>query len=268
MTVQGKMRRNPAMASFLISLPQSSRRPAALRALADGGITAEVIDADDGSSMAARNGYAAWRARLLCGRTLSPGEVGCFISHRIAAARFLATPAKFGLVLEDDAVPVGSAKDGLAALARALPPLDWDLANLGAAPGFLHRPVAPLPDSVQPEAPRLLHAHYFPLGSHALLWSRDGARRFLEASTTVSYPLDHFLRRWACRSGRGLALSEPLFIPRGVPSEIDSDSFRPQLASSPLYRMRRALRRNGNKAWAAYRAHLNTSRDRKLDHFR
>lgn len=242
---------SPAMAAFLISLPGSSRREATLDVLARVGITPEPVAADDGSSPAARHSYGAWRARLICGRALSPGEVGCFISHRIAATRFLETDAACGLVLEDDAAPQDAARATLDALLSRLPTEGWDMVNLGAAPGFLHRPVAVLDDGSA-----ILRAHYFPMGSHAILWSRAGARRFLKATGHVTLPLDHFLRRWASRSGRGLALGNPPFGTRDVPSEIDSDPLRRQLCASCYYRMRRGLRRWHNKAFAAFRTHI------------
>ena len=246
---QGKSAPDPRLESFLISLPGSARQGGAVTALARAGIAAWVIPADDGRSPAARRVYRAWRARLYCGRALAPAEVGCFLSHRIAAERFLAGGAAFGLVLEDDAAPVADMRPVLERLVRALPQSGWDVVNLGAAPAFLHRPIAPLDTGRQ-----LVRAHYFPLTSHAVLWSRGGARRFLAATSHVFYPLDHFLRRWACQSGRGLALSEPLFRSRDLPSQIDSDGARAKLVNARGYRVRRALRRWRNKAWAARRA--------------
>lgn len=249
---QGKVQPVAAtLATFLISLPDSDRRGEALRALAEAGLRPDVVAACNGGSPAARQAYRSWRARLFCGRELAPGEVGCFVSHRIAAARFLATDAAFGLVFEDDVAPHGNAQDTLATLNHALPQAGWDILHLGAAPGFLHRPVA-----VLGAGNRLLRAHYFPLGSHAILWSRDGAQRFLATTGRIALPLDHFLRRWTCRSGRGLALACPLFGTRGVASEIDSGPLRQRLVSGRPYRMRRALRRWRNKSWAAFRAHL------------
>ena len=94
------------------------------------------------------------------------------------------------------------------------------MVNLGAAPGFLHRPVAVLDDGSA-----ILRAHYFPMGSHAILWSRAGARRFLKATGHVTLPLDHFLRRWASARGLRLVLWEGMGRARAVPG-IAEDAVR------------------------------------------
>lgn len=237
-----------ALPILLISLPHSTaRRESAVAALGQAGYRAEVLCADDGSSAEARRRYSRLAARLRFGRALSPAEVGCFISHRHAAARIIASGRPFGLVLEDDAAPA-IASDALEGLLGDLPAQGWLLANLGRAPEFLFRPLAATP------AGGLLRAHYFPLTSHALLWSRAGAEAFLAATETVFMPVDHFLRRWLCRSGLGLALAPPAFVASGVPSEIDRDRSRAELVRGRVYRGRRSLRRWRNKGWAAFRA--------------
>jgi glycosyl transferase family 25 len=232
--------------AFLMSLPGSAgRRARALALLDELGLTAQVMEASDGTSDEAHRRYATGRARMICGRALSRPEVGCFLSHRHAAQAFVASGAAMGLVVEDDVASNPSSPVVMAALRTGLPDRGWDLVNLGESPAFLHRTLG-----VLTEGSDLVRAHYFPLTTHAILWSREGAQRFLKATRHIDLPVDHFLRRWCCRSGRGLAVIPAPFATQGVASDIDRDPERQRLVRGRTYRARRRLRRWRNKAWA------------------
>ena len=93
------------LATFLINLDGSDDRLAGATALLNGiGLPFERLAAFDGRGIPADRlpDYDPQECRRRFGRHLSGGEVGCYQSHLAAARRFLASDARFGLVLEDD----------------------------------------------------------------------------------------------------------------------------------------------------------------------
>ena len=62
----------------------------------------ERIPAVDGSSLASEEYEAAVNWEELGPKGLTRGEVGCFLSHRLAWQRIAAASERFGVVLEDD----------------------------------------------------------------------------------------------------------------------------------------------------------------------
>jgi glycosyl transferase, family 25 len=201
--------------------------------------------------------YDPARAMRFFGRPLTGGEVGCFKSHINCAHRFLASDADFALVLEDDvalrtdaATTLGRLVDWLAT--GNVPP--FDLINMGRAQGPFARPLTQVADR------QLCHAFYFPTTTTALMWSRPGAERFLAAADAIYAPVDHFLRKWCCATGRGLAFAQPPFYASGVASEIDRDTAagaRKDFRRGPTYYLRETQRQSRNylNAWAHQRAH-------------
>ncbi|MBX3423682.1 MAG: glycosyltransferase family 25 protein [Pirellulaceae bacterium] len=159
------------------------------------------------------------------GRPLSGSEMGCFLSHRRCAQQFLSSNAQLALVLEDD---VRIPADFRLLLGRLLSWLEehyqnqWDVLNLGNPSHKFSRQLAefriPLGtgnstnqlDSSACVAScnsyRLMAAHYFPLGTFAVLWNRRGAQAFLDSTQSIYAPVDQFLRDWCARTGRGLAV--------------------------------------------------------------
>ncbi|WP_169778469.1 glycosyltransferase family 25 protein [Campylobacter curvus] len=90
---------------FLISLAKDAKRREALKQRFKGYDKFTLIDAVDGRQMNAREyfGYVLPSFRAY-GKILSPAEVGCSLSHVKAYEAFLASEAKFALVLEDDVI--------------------------------------------------------------------------------------------------------------------------------------------------------------------
>lgn len=172
------------------------------RRLNDAGLEFERVAAVDGAA-AQHNGVAAYRAaevKAYLGRSLFPGEIGCWLSHIEAARRFVASGASWGLVLEDDArVPPDLAE--VVGKAVAVLPTDCDIVNLTRAPRHRVSPVA--------GSQVLRRAHYYPVTTTAVLWSRAGAMQFLHDATPIRMPIDVFLQTWACKSGRGFAFAKP-----------------------------------------------------------
>jgi glycosyl transferase family 25 len=202
----------------VINLDGSDARWAsATAALTAAGIAFVRLPAFDGRGKTALPLYDPAAARARFGRPLTGGEVGCFLSHLDGARRFLATGAPLGLVLEDDlacAPDAGARLDHLTARLTAMP--GWWVANLGEP---VRRFGSDLGDG-------LLQAHYFPVTTTAILWTRDGATAFLAQATRIDMPVDHWLRWWMGRHDRGLGLADPIFRTSGADSEIDAATHR------------------------------------------
>ncbi|PHR61130.1 MAG: hypothetical protein COA47_06050 [Robiginitomaculum sp.] len=123
------------------------------------------------------------------------------------------------------------------------PNLNWDVINLGHAPHKLFSPLTELAGH------RLTRAHYFPLTTTALLWSRPGAQRFVQTSGQIFAPVDHFFRKWCATHNGGLDLSPAIVSPSGAPSDIDDTT---QTRQNTGYFWREFKRQSTTYAYAGY----------------
>jgi len=94
------------MKTFVISLPTEEKRRSFMRNQLEAlGLDYEFFDAIRGSD---RIGDSRWydnaAARRLEDRSLSPGEVGCALSHAAVYAEIVKRGLPWALVLEDDAI--------------------------------------------------------------------------------------------------------------------------------------------------------------------
>ena len=195
-----------ALKVYVINLDGSTQRLDEISArLAAFGTGFERVSAFDGRKLdlAAVPDYDAARAESYMGRSLVGGEIGCYRSHLDVAARFLASDAAYALVLEDDALPLC---DPVALLEQAIPDLetvdpDWLLMNIGNNKSKLATPLFGY--EVSGHECSLLAAHYFPMTTSAIVWSRRGARQFLDGHRTIFAPVDNYFRYWLTREGHG-----------------------------------------------------------------
>ncbi|WP_375174327.1 glycosyltransferase family 25 protein [Pseudooceanicola sp.] len=179
--------------SYIIHLDGSTARQPLVDTLQGLLPAAEVLSAVDGRVMS-----EAERAAV-CVPVLhqpaypfppKPGEVGCFLSHRKAWERIVASDDEAALIVEDDIVP---AEGFEAALALALE---------NAAPNRLIR--FPLRDREEPEEVlassgdvRLHRPRVVGLTTGMQLVGREAAARFLELTGQFDRPVDTFLQmRW------------------------------------------------------------------------
>ncbi|WP_193143172.1 MULTISPECIES: glycosyltransferase family 25 protein [unclassified Meridianimarinicoccus] len=203
----------------VINLDSSVDRLATARSqLAAQGLPFSRTPAFDGRGKSASElpRYSPLRARLWFGRTLTGGEVGCFLSHRTCAERFLDSNAFAGLVLEDDLQLGDSFAEDLAATVDGLrngAAPGWRLVNMGHAlkANQPRRQVLTLPHGQS-----LFLGADFPLTTLALLWSREGAERFLNKARLVTGTVDNWLRSDMAVHGGGLFADPPLVHPVGT----------------------------------------------------
>lgn len=113
---------------FVINLKRSVERRRIIAArLIDLNLPHSFFEAVDGTSLSVEDkaSYAGTRRRLFFGHDLTPGEIGCLLSHRGIYRHMIANSIQAALVLEDDAILADDLPDVLRALMRC--PIEWDL---------------------------------------------------------------------------------------------------------------------------------------------
>ena len=95
----------------------------------------------------------------------------------------------------------------------------------------------------------LTRAHYFPMTTTGLIWSRSGAQAFLAAHQRIFAPVDNYFRHWLTRSDQGRASWPPLVTTTGADSEITASSGPRRSAQGrhPLYGLFKQQRLMGDK---------------------
>ena len=208
--------------AYVINLDGSDRRMTEMCAELDRErVSFTRVPAVDGRGRPA-NAFPQYRARRTVGfldRELLGGEVACSLSHLACILRFLATDAPYALVLEDDSVLEEGFAARVAELVSVLerqPTLDWHVVHL-SSPGV--KIATPLQRIGQHA---LYHAHYFPMRTTTMLWSRAGAQAFADLEHGIFAPIDMFFRYWVTRTGKGLAILPALALDRMGVSDIDN----------------------------------------------
>ncbi|MET3660974.1 glycosyltransferase family 25 protein [Aquamicrobium ahrensii] len=195
--------------TYVINLDGGAERLESVsRMLASFGMDFERVPAFDGRKLdlSAVEDYDAGRAESYMGRSLVGAEVGCYRSHLAAAARFLQSDARYGLVFEDDVLlrcnPITLLEEAIPALENV--DRDWLLLNIGANKSKITTSIAD--HDIDGYQCSLVAAHYFPMMACAIVWSREGARQFVENHGKIFAPVDNYFRYWLTRAGHGYAL--------------------------------------------------------------
>ena len=94
---------------LVINLARSTSRWESISARLDAlGLEYQCVDAVDGKSCAPKileQHYSPEINRKTWHRPLTPGEIGCYLSHIDCWERIVDSQLDFALILEDDAVP-------------------------------------------------------------------------------------------------------------------------------------------------------------------
>ena len=176
---------------FLINLPSSRDRLAdAERQFAAAGLSFERIDAVDGRKIPAQELAA------MCPDNsrdfyspLTPGEVGCYLSHLKALRTMLDRGLERCVVFEDDFVlepAFAQCLSELLALGDGLPDMVkmYGARKRGQAVGRLGCGAS------------LVRSSSPPICSTCTLWTNRGARKLLSASASMRRPVDVQLKHW------------------------------------------------------------------------
>lgn len=220
------LRSSPRFAAWLINLDGSTARLSASAAALDGaGIAWERVPAVDGRGRAADSfpDYDAARCLRSYGSPLQGAEVACYLSHLEALRRFLASDNDLALIFEDDM----QFRPGLADLVAGIGQLhatgqlgQWGVLNLKNPAKRSWTRVADLTAGGATHV--LCRAHYFPVTTTAMMWTRDAARDFLALGPVIA-PVDQRIRDWMTEADLGLAFLAPAPVSGSdAPSDIDA----------------------------------------------
>jgi glycosyl transferase family 25 len=176
--------------TFVISLASATgrRQKLALR-MSAAGLDYQIIDAVYGKALsaldlrrAAPNLYMPRYARKL-----TPGEIGCSLSHKLALEAFLRSGQQIALILEDDAAVPPNISEIIAEIAHSLPS-DWGLLKLGGTGSVRGR------FHCKTTHGSIINTAVTTLDSHAYIVTRAGAERLLRRLLPIEFPYDVFLR--------------------------------------------------------------------------
>ena len=150
------------------------------------------------------------------GRGLQPGEVGCYLSHKKAVEKFLSTDAPYAIVFEDDAIPNESFEKTVTTLIEKFLKRNSSAAavNLGAMDFKYSSKVLTINGNI------LRCTHRFPMLATAVLWTRYGAKTFLENASPITMPYDNFLRYLFSGTNTAFSIQPPIIRFSGIESDI------------------------------------------------
>ncbi len=235
---------------LLINLDDCSDRLTSSAAFLDReGIAYTRLSAVDGRHRPAAS-FPEYDERLThrrMARSMSSGEVACFLSHAQALRTFLQTDKPFLLLFEDDLRLDAGFADLMRASVDFLKawPGRWDVVNLSRGVKRVWTPIAAIPSAMGTFT--LSASHYFPMTATGMLWSRAGAEAFLAQAFPVHAPIDFYIRDLCHRRSSGLAFDRPPVLVTTAPSVTDDAGRRKELprALHPIsyfvYRQRQAL---------------------------
>lgn len=183
-------------------------------------------------------------------RGLTSGEVGCALSHVAALRRFLETDRKFVLILEDDTILEKDFKHHLTRFIQWTETnnVDFHAANIG----YRCRP--PFTPLLKSGLHTFGRAHYYPMTAAAVLWTRNGASKFINDNAKIVAPIDIQYRHWIGSSGAGFGVRPPLASQAQGNSEIEAqDQKRSRNDRAERYLIKN-YRRKLTERWACIRS--------------
>lgn len=176
---------------FVINLAESKERlGACARQLDDAGLAFERIEAVDGKSIKAEELSQLYRfAESDYYKELSPGEIGCCLSHQQVWKKIIEDELDFAVVLEDDFVLQDSASDAIQTLAEL--DTSWDIIKLGETP-IKRRAIHQIPKNDF----SLVTYNKVPAGTYAQAISAEGAKKMLAYEGFIQRPIDIDIQYW------------------------------------------------------------------------
>ena len=177
------------MKTYLINLDRSkSRLEVMTERLATIGISFERVSGVDGSKIDISS-LSVDVPNPSYPRALTPGEIGCFLSHRKCWQKLVDSGEDWALILEDDCIFHSSA-------ARYLGSTEWIPEGCQLIHFYYTNKAKVYTDKLinLPDKNRLFRAKVsLPVGAYAYCMSREAALIALELSQTIYEPVDNFL---------------------------------------------------------------------------
>ncbi len=239
-----------SLKGYVINLASSpDRMEHARNELAAQQIEAVRVDGFDGREidLDSFTPYDDRKARKVMGRSMSGGEIGCYVGHQRALTAFRDSGDDMAIVFEDD---ITFAKDAAEVLGPLLEWLgnrsDWHCVNIGTNRLKITTPLETVAGA------DVVRAHYFPMLAHALIWNRAGAQAFLDVAEPIYCPADNMMRQLLTKSDMGLATCRSLVDAGSFDSDISARSGgnRGAFRRSTLYGFRKQRRLLQEKAMA------------------
>lgn len=163
--------------------------------------------------------YDDRKARNFMGRSMTGGEVGCYVGHQRALSAFRDSGDEIAIVFEDDITFAKEANSSLGPLLDWLRTRDdWHCVNIGA------KRLKITTDVEIVAGVDVVRAHYFPMLAHALIWNQAGAESFLNSAEPIYCPADNMMRQVLTKSDMGLATRQSLVNAGSFDSDISARS--------------------------------------------
>ncbi len=177
---------------YFINLDRSpERRRFIERQLDDLELAGERIAGIDGTKLPEKvEGIDPDLYRRCHGRTIRPGEIGCYLSHLKALQAFIDSGDRFAVVLEDDAVLLSSYKEVLSVLTGEKMAGRWDMVKLQCRRKRKPWRMYQLNDEAFLGVSAMRST-----GATAYLVNRNAAKRMLDGLLPMQVPWDHAFDR-------------------------------------------------------------------------
>ncbi|PWE48178.1 hypothetical protein DEM26_19565 [Thioclava sp. NG1] len=246
---------SPKIAFYVINLDKSQNRFAEFsNKFSPFSCKVERIPGVDGSCLGIDQFTDDERCRKEMGRSIQPGEVGCYLSHKKALQHFIASTFDYVVVLEDDAVPASDFVSTVEEVCSTLHHLRDDIfaINIGAT-DFKYST-----DFCDVMGRKLKCAHRFPMLATGIIWTRRGALEFLSQEEPIYMPFDNFLRFLFSGTNRAFSIAPPLISTSGASSDIEAMNLSTRRSAqnrSRLYfilKQRRILREKFRALFACF----------------
>lgn len=187
------MKTEQGMLRFVINLDHSVQRWESIKNKLDKfNIYYERVSAVDGRKLDINKlGVIAKVNNLLCQREITPGEIGCFLSHRMCWEKLSASNYDFALIMEDDIL--FSDRAGKYISNTTWIPQGIDLIQLST---LFSKPYSAKVGNIHTlnASEQLIHPlSPVPWGTQAYLISRKAAQEAVRMSEKICAPVDDFL---------------------------------------------------------------------------
>lgn len=164
-------------------------------------------------------------------KTLNPGEIGCYLSHRKVWQKMIDDNIDFALILEDDALCDKRLPTAIQRLAPSHQ--EWDVIKL-----FSKRKQAFfVPSTSLVEGVELAPAFKVPITTMGQLVSLQGAKKLLSGSDRFGRPVDVDMQWWWESRLKVLSVYPSLVRNNGQTSEINAMGQRHKQKYSKLHKL-------------------------------
>ncbi len=217
------------MKILLINLPESVDRlklfsESAKHYSADFSVITAVNGSED---RAICQGYSARANKLNYYKKLTPGEIGCFLSHRKAWSVIFEQKLTFAIVLEDDVMFESSFKQLGEAIDKIKEP--WDYIKLNEVHEKRAAKTMYTTNNLS-----VVKYNKLPIGASAQVISYSGAEKLLKYTESFSRPVDVELQWLSVDKIKAFGIKPYPFKTRKLQSDIDRFGKRNKINGNPI----------------------------------